>query len=60
MAKFIVTVQQVITTEIEVDADSRAAARWIVENYGPDLAVADMATQDVSKVAKIKTVREAK
>ncbi len=58
MAKFIVTVQQIITTEIEVDADSQAAARRYVEEYGPDHAAMDMASND-TKAAKIKSVRVA-
>jgi ketosteroid isomerase-like protein len=57
--KFIVTVQRTITTEIFVDAVSAKDARWQVDNYGPDLAAVDMASQDISTTAKIKSVRPA-
>ena len=59
MTKFIVTVRQVIVTEIEVDANSASKARKIVNEYGPDLAAKDMASQDISTVTKIDSVRAA-
>lgn len=56
--KFIVTVQRVVTTEIEVDALSMADARRYIEEYGPGEAQMDMARNDDVSV-KIKSVRPA-
>jgi hypothetical protein len=58
MPKFIVTVQRTITTEIVVEnVASARAARQFIEDYGPDLAATDMASQDIGTSAKIKSVR---
>lgn len=58
MKTFIVTVQQVITTEIEVSAETAAAARRWVDKYGPAQAAADMAADVLSAIDRIKSVRE--
>ena len=57
MTKFTVTVQQVIVTEIEIDAPSAKAARQMIEAYGPAEAAKDMARDDISAFVKIKSVR---
>ena len=54
---FIVTVQQVITTEIVVDALSAQDARRIIEKYGPGEAAKDMASEDIDVSVKIKSTR---
>lgn len=56
-SKYTVTVQQVITTEIEVTAESAADARRQIEEYGPTEAAMDMATNDI-KTDRIKSVRK--
>lgn len=57
MTKFIVTVQQIITTEIEVEASSAAKAREWVENYGIGESAMDVSTSDV-KSERIKSVKK--
>jgi Arc/MetJ family transcription regulator len=55
--KFIVTVRQVIVTEIEIDALSAQDARRMIEAYGPGEAVKDMSREDISAFVKIKSVK---
>lgn len=57
MAKFTVTIQQTITTEVIVDAENTADARRQIEAYGISEAAMDMAFDDI-KTDRIKSVRK--
>jgi DNA-binding NarL/FixJ family response regulator len=54
---YIVTIKRTTITEVMVSAGSPQEARQYIESYGPDLAASDMANQDVSSWATIKSVR---
>lgn len=56
MRKFIVTIEQVITTEIVVEASSAADARRQIESYGPAEAAMDYVSDD-TKTDRIKSVK---
>jgi len=55
--KFLVTIQTIVTTEIEIRAESASKARELIEEYGIGEAAMDMATSDV-KSERIKSIRK--
>lgn len=58
--QFKVTIVRTITSEIFVGGDNAESVRKFVEEYGVDCAAADMATQDVSVVSRIRSIKRNK
>lgn len=59
MAKFRVTITRTLVTEVFVEADSKAAARRQIEDYGIIEAAVDMASEEAGVSAKIASVEAA-